>query len=105
MRYENLHFKDETVKVDGNEYQNCVFTESRVVFTGGIPPRFTGCVFDRCQWVFDEAAENTIQYFAALYSGLGQGGRELIEGLFDSIRHESVGHGTRMSGSTEPALR
>jgi hypothetical protein len=102
MRYENLHFTDETVEVDGNEYQNCRFTESRIVYSGGAVPRFANCVFDRCQWVFDEAAENTIQYFALLYNGLGAGGQELIEGVFDSIRKGGVGYGTLLP---TPALR
>lgn len=106
MRYDDLHFTDETVTVDGNEFHNCRFTGSRLVFTGmGALPKFANCVFDRCQWVFDGPAENTIQYFALLYNGLGPGGQELIEGLFDSIRHGGVGHGSLMPGTAEPALR
>jgi hypothetical protein len=102
MRYENLHFTDETVAVDDNQYENCRFTASRIVYAGGGVPVFANCVFDSCQWVFDGPAENTIQYFATLYTGLGPGGQQLIEGVFDSIRQGGVGHGTLLP---TPALR
>jgi hypothetical protein len=102
MRYDNLHFTDETVQVDGNAYHDCRFTVSRIVYEGGPIPEFVNCVFDRCQWVFDGPAENTIQYFALLYTALGPGGRELIENIFESIRKGGVGHGTLLP---TPALR
>jgi hypothetical protein len=102
MRYDNLIFTDETVKVDGNTYFNCRFVDSRIVYEGGPLPKFEHCVFERCQWVFDGPAENTIQYFALLYTGLGPGGKELMEGVFDSIRQGGVGHGTLLP---TPALR
>lgn len=103
MRHDNRHFTEETVKVDDNEYQNCRFTECRIVYTGTGIPKFANCVFERCQWVFDGAAENTIQYFASLYNGLGPGGRELIEGLFDSIRQGGVGYGALVPTSSPVA--
>jgi hypothetical protein len=89
----DLLITDENVEVDGKTFQNCHFIESRIIFKGGKVPEFTDCIFERCQWVFDGAAENTIQYFAALYTGLGLGGQEIIEGIFDSIRQGGVGHG------------
>ena len=104
MRYVNKHFTDETVRIDVDEFENCRFTECRIVFTGAGPAKFANCIFDQCQWVFDGPAENTIQYFAALYNGLGPGGKELIEGIFDSIRKGGVGHGALLP-SPAPALR
>jgi hypothetical protein len=102
MVYENLLITDENVKVDGKTFRNCRFVNCRIIYAGGKVPEFTDCVFESCQWVFDGPAENTIQYFALLSNGLGLGGRELIEGVFDSIRQGGVGHGTLVQ---TPALR
>jgi hypothetical protein len=102
MRYENLIFTDETVPVDGNTYFACHFVDSRLLYEGGEVPIFERCVFERCQWAFEGPAENTIQYFALMYTKLGPGGREIIEGIFDSIRRGGVGHGTLQP---TPALR
>jgi hypothetical protein len=92
-KLENLHITDETVSVDGRTFVNCRFTLSRIVYAGGPVPQFIECVFDRCQWVFDGPAENTIQYFALMFTGLGLGGQEIVEGVFDSIRKGGVGQG------------
>ena len=76
---ENLRFTDEDVHIDEAQFFNCTFIACRIIYTGKPLPGFNNCTFDRCQWVFDGAAENTIQYFAALYTGLGPGRREIIE--------------------------
>jgi hypothetical protein len=102
LLYESLLITDEDVDVDGKTFKNCRFVGSRIIYEGGEVPKFTNCIFERCQWVFDGPAENTIQYFALLYNGLGPGGHELIEGIFDSIRRGGVGHGTLLP---TPALR
>jgi hypothetical protein len=102
MVYENLLITDEDVEVDKQIFRNCRFVESRIIYRGGKVPEFTNCAFESCQWVFDGPAEDTIQYFALLYSGLGLGGQELVEGIFDSIRQGGVGHGTLLPA---PALR
>lgn len=100
-----LIFTDEDIHIDEARYVDCVFRNCRIIFTGKPLPGFENCSFDSCQWVFDGPAENTIQYFAALYTGLGPGGRELMEGIFDSIRRGGVGHGALVSGIPEPMLR
>ncbi|MFT4039246.1 MAG: hypothetical protein QM692_13755 [Thermomicrobiales bacterium] len=102
MRYDALLFTDESVTVDGNAFHDCQFRESRLIYNGGEPPVFTNCLFERCEWVFDGPAENTIQYFAGLYTGLGDGGRHMIETIFDSIREGGVGQGAL---AHTPALR
>ncbi len=93
MNYDGKTFTDVTIRIDEDVFTNSKFVRCRIVFTGVRPARFENCVFDRCEWVFDGPAENTIQYLAAMYNGLGTGGRELVEGLFDSIRKGGVGHG------------
>ena len=101
----DLIFTDEDVHIDEAKFINCIFRSSRIIYAGKPLPGFTNCSFDSCQWVFDGPAENTIQYFAALYTGLGPGGKELVEGVFDSIRQGGVGHGALVQGIPEPVLR
>jgi hypothetical protein len=105
MRIENKQISDENVHVDSNEYIYCLFIRCRIIFTGKGPVRFERCTFDACDWVFDAAAEETIQYLAALYAGLGPGGRDLVEGLFDSIRQGGTGHGTLRPSTPEELVR
>lgn len=79
-------FVDRAVVVDGNHYQDCTFLRCKIIYTAADAVTFDGCTFNSCDWVFDDAAERTLVYLAALYEGLGDGGKPLIELIFDSIR-------------------
>lgn len=105
MQYDHKRFINENVRIDENEYTDCTFVNCRVIFSGKGPTRFTNCKFDQCTWVFDGPAEETIQYLAALYSGLGPGGQDLIEAVFDSIRQGGVSTGELVSGSSAELSR
>lgn len=105
MRYDGNQFTDETIKIDEDEFTNCRFIGCRIVFTGAGQAKIENCVFDRCQWVFDGPAENTIQYLAAMSNGLGPGGREIVEGIFESIRKGGVGQGILVPAPSAVARR
>jgi hypothetical protein len=104
MKYENSLITDENIRIDEDEFVNCLFKKCRIIFTGKGPALFTNCRFDECQWVFDDAAEETLQYLATLYQ-LGPGGESLVDGIFDSIRQGGVGHGTLIPGPSKELLR
>ena len=93
MRYEGKRFTNQIVEVDNNQFVDCMFIKCGLRFTGAGVVGYQDCVFDECEWIFDGPAENTIQYLAAMYNGLGSGGRDIVEGIFDSIRRGGVGHG------------
>lgn len=86
MRYEDKTFEGEEIRLDGNEYVNCAFVSCHFHYGGADAVAFSNCRFDQCQWAFVDSASNTLRFMAGLYHGLGQGGRELIEQLFESIR-------------------
>ncbi len=86
-------FVNQDVVVDDVLYQRCQFRRCRIVFRGTGRANFDGCLFDECEWVFDDAAENTLEYLAYMYSGLDAGGRALVDGIFERIRRGGVGHG------------
>lgn len=89
----NETFVDQTIPVDDVLYQGCQFTRCRIVFQGTGHAHFETCVFNECQWVFDNGADNTLQYLAYLYRVLGPGGPDLVESIFASLRQGGVGHG------------
>jgi len=86
MKFEDKTFKGEELRLDGNEYSACVFVDCEFQFGGMGFVAFSNCRFDNCRWSFVDAASNTLRFMAGLYHGLGGGGRQLIEQLFDSIR-------------------
>jgi len=86
MRYEEKTFKNEELRLDGNEYANCSFASCSLFYGGSDAVAFSNCRFDQCQWAFVDSASNTLRFMAGLYHGLGQGGRDLIEQLFENIR-------------------
>lgn len=76
-------FTNETVVIDGEEYETCTFEGCRLVFAGGTVPEFYDCVFRECDWSLIGAAENTVGFLASLWTA---GNRTLVETIFSSIR-------------------
>ena len=81
-------FENTRVRLDGNQYKECTFVNSTLEYGGAGPVGLVGCVFDRVQWVFVEAAANTVRFLQALYHAdeAGGGGKTLIEKTFEEIR-------------------
>ncbi len=86
MPYQEKTFQGETIRLDNQEYVNCVFIDCDMQYGGAGSVEFSNCRFDRCRWSFVDAASNTLHFMASLYHGLGEGGRNLMEDLFNSIR-------------------
>ncbi|MFP4036287.1 MAG: hypothetical protein ACLFUE_02070 [Desulfobacteraceae bacterium] len=86
MEYRQETFEGQKILLDGNDYAECAFVDCDLRYGGSAPVSFDNCRFDNCGWSFVDAASNTLYFMASLYHGLGQGGRDLIEQLFESIR-------------------
>jgi len=84
-------FENSRLEVDGMVFERCKFKHCRLVFSAIDTVTFKECSFDSCDWVFDGPAENTLLYLSALYRGLGEGGRDLVESMFERIRAGNVG--------------
>ncbi len=104
MRYVEQIFNDESIDVDGNRYYQCIFNRCKIIFSGQAGAAFDCCTFNQCNWVFAKGAEQTIQYLAALYSGLAPAGQQIVEALFDSIRQGGAGNGLQQDDLV-PATR
>jgi hypothetical protein len=104
MLFEDQSFTDQAIDVDGKQFKRCVFFRCKIIFSGQAPTSYDDCVFNECHWVFAGGAEQTLHYLTALYHGLGEGGRAIVEGIFDSIRRGGVSDGV-LEDLPVPALR
>jgi hypothetical protein len=71
--------------VDGNHYDACKFENCLLVFKGGEYVVFTNCNFVNCRWIFADAAGRTVAFMKALYHGMGDGGKLIIDQVFKEI--------------------
>lgn len=85
-RFQDQEFRQTTEVIDGNTYERCKFVECKIVYRGGPIPIFSGCNLERCAWVFEEAAKRTIALLKGINSGMGPGGRQLVEQTIQEIR-------------------
>ena len=76
-------FSGERVILDGKHFENCSFDTCQLVYRGGMPPNFVRCDFAAPRFVFQEAAQNTVQLMSAIYNGIDE---RIIEKTFDEIR-------------------
>ncbi len=90
MRHEDQKFDGSREIIDGNEYVNCEFQKCNLIFQGGDLPTINGCKMVDCTWSFDQAAMRTVQFMQAIYGGMGDGGKQLIEATFNTIREPSA---------------
>lgn len=88
-------FSDIRVVLDGSTFVGCTFERCVLIYSGALPTSLNNNKFSDCSWEFDGAAQNTLGFMAALYSG---GGRELIEKTFENIRNNATGQ--RRAGDT-----
>jgi hypothetical protein len=85
-------YQNVTVKLDNNEFTDCKFFNCLMEYSGLGPASIYGCQFVDVQWVFAGPAQNTLQFMHAVYHGMGDGGRKLIEQTFENIKKPGVPH-------------
>jgi len=76
-------YSSERVVLDGKHFEDCSFDTCTLVYRGGVPPNFVRCDFAAPRFVFEEAAQSTIQLMSAIYNGIDE---RIIERTFDEIR-------------------
>jgi hypothetical protein len=83
-------FENTIIVLAGVRYQHCKFKRCRMVYDGTDVYAFANCVFVECEWSFEGPAENTLEFMAALNTGLGEEGENLVNSIFAKIRTGSV---------------
>lgn len=79
----NQHFTGERVVLDGKHFEDCTFENCDLVYRGGVPPNFIRSDFAAPRFVFEGAAQSTVQFMSAIYNGIDE---RIIEKTFDEIR-------------------
>lgn len=64
-RFEGEEFEGRVV-VDGNDYVACTFMNVTLVYSGGAPPSFRGCIFREWSFSFEGPAGNTINFLKSM---------------------------------------
>lgn len=77
------HFSGERVVIDDKHFENCTFDTCTLIYRGGVPPNFVQCEFAAPRFVFEGAAQSTVQLMSAIYNGIDE---RIIEKTFDEIR-------------------
>jgi hypothetical protein len=67
MRYEGEHFRDTRVKLDGNEFDGCHFTNVLFEYAGG-PVHLCGCQFEGFAWTFGGELGRGLAMLGQLYA-------------------------------------
>jgi hypothetical protein len=83
--FKGRHFENERIELDGCAFVDCTFKNCLLVFGATAPISLVNIVFDDVQWEFTKAAAMTTEFLAGLYR-LGDYGRGLVEGTFETIR-------------------
>lgn len=79
-------YKNTRVHLDNNEFIECHFDQCTLEYSGTAPVSLVSCTFNNVGWVFNGAAQLTLDFLRGLYHGMGEGGRLLVESTFDNIR-------------------
>lgn len=67
--FQNQSFINESVELDGNRYEACVFNNCRLIYRGGELPNFIRCEFEGVNIQLEDGAYRTLDYLTALYGG------------------------------------
>lgn len=67
MRYEDQHFRKQRVRLDGNEFDGCRFTDVVFDYAGG-PIHLCGCRFEGLGWAFDGDLARGLAVIGQLYA-------------------------------------
>lgn len=74
------------VKLDNNSFTQCTFTDVELEYSGTGPVELNACNFNNVKWIFSGPAENTLKFLQAMYSGMGEGGKQIVETTFANIK-------------------
>ncbi len=86
----NKTFRGDAVRLDGNRYVKCHFTDCQLIYAADNETDFQDCTFVRCSWTFDDAALRTLSFLTTLYHSAGPVGGDLVEGIFASVRRARI---------------
>lgn len=84
--FKDRNFNGGKYRLDNNTYINCNFTNCTLEFGGESPVDLAGCNFIQCEWILSGHAQNTLSFLSGMYHGMGDFGKNMVEGTFDNIK-------------------
>lgn len=84
MEYKGKTFERETIRIDGNTYLDCQFTNCTLLYGGGPAPSLQHNAFTDCEWTLDGHAALTLDFLNRLYKS---GAVNLVESVFHFIKN------------------
>ena len=75
-------FNHETIALDAEFFSACEFRDCRMIYRGGQPPKFESCSFIGCEWMFEDAAANTLAHLKTIWA---VGGKAPVQALIKTI--------------------
>lgn len=89
VKFTNNKYQNSTVKIDNIHFIGCEFINCTLEYTGVGLVGIEGCTFDNVKWLFTGPARNTIDFMRALYHGMGEPGKQVIDKTFDAIKQKA----------------
>jgi hypothetical protein len=83
MKYQGKTFRNETIRLDGNEFDGCTFENCEFIYRGTAQVDFTNCSISRPVLTFDGEAARTLDFLKVLYHS---GFQSIIDYIFNNIR-------------------
>lgn len=75
-------FDNETVHLDGQQFERCTFVGCTLIYSGGELPSFSENAFASCEFGLRDGALRTLGFFRVLYAG---GGDEWVNHWFSIV--------------------
>lgn len=84
----NKTFNEDYIVIDNKRYVGCTFNNCDFVYRGAPTGFFSKCDFNSIKsWEFEGEAKNTLEFIAMTYHGIGEGGKKMMENLFEGIKN------------------
>jgi hypothetical protein len=97
MNFHDQTFTAERIELHGKAFHNCTFRQCELVFDGDRPPTMSDNRFEDSVFVLTGAGARTLYLLSNIYHA-GNGGKEVVERLFEDIRERRLhGHEIRSS--------
>ncbi|CAN5261826.1 hypothetical protein BH10PSE7_BH10PSE7_37880 [soil metagenome] len=77
-------FGKENVVLDENEFDECKFDGTKLIYRGGTPPNLKGCDFANSIFFFDGPASNTVAFLKGM-SGPRSGLQKVVRQTFPAF--------------------
>ena len=83
----NKSFENQLVKLDDRYYENCIFKNCIIEYSGSSYIGLENNNFYECRWSFAGPAGQTLAFLRILYTQMGEDGRKIVDATFDKIKN------------------